>query len=147
MSESSYVEAKQQLESMFNRPTDNRHIIFWYDEPKNFEEDIKREVEGDGFSNAKIIVYNNNPFTIKTILEKDDPDYNYLVYLPCSRPADVENWLLDTLLYSEEYYADIVALTMRKLELESSNLRDVISHHISFFDSQERKNQLLERLN
>ena len=146
MSESSYVEAKQQLESMFNKPTDNRHIIFWYDEPKNFEEDIKREVEGDGFSNAKIIVYNNNPFTIKTILEKDDPDSNYLVYLPCSRPADVENWLLDTLLYSEEYYADIVALTMRKLELESSNLRDVISHHISFFDSQERKNQLLRKI-
>ena len=60
MSESSYVEAKQQLEAMFNKPTDSRHIIFWYDEPKNFEEDIKREVEGDGFSNAKIIIYNNN---------------------------------------------------------------------------------------
>ena len=146
MSDGSYLEAKKQLENMFKKPTGNRHIVFWYDEPKNFEEDIKKEIDDNSFDDAKIIFYNNNPFTIKTLLEVEDTKSNYLIYLPCKRPADVENWLLDTLLYSEEYYADMVALTMRKLNLESSNLRDVISRHISFFDSQDRKNQLLKRI-
>ena len=146
MTDGSYLEAKKQLQNMFNKPTGNRHVIFWYDEPKNFEEDIQNEINNNSFTEAKILVYKNNPFTIKTIIEIEDTSSNFLVYLPCKRPTDVENWLIDTLLYGEEYYADIVALTMRKLDLESSNLRDVISRHISFFDSQDRKTQLLRRI-
>lgn len=147
MNATSYLEARNQLENMFNAPSDYRHIIFWYDEAKNFEDDIKNELKSNTFNNAKIIIFNNNPFTIKTILEKDDLDSNYLIYFPCKKPLDVENWLLDTLLYGEEYYADVVALVMRKLNLESSEHRAVIKKYNTFFDSQERINQLQKRTN
>lgn len=142
MSDSSYQEAKIQLIKMFNKPSDFRHIIFWYDETQTFIEEIKN----DSFDNAKIVVYENNPFSIKTLLEIEDTKSNYLIYFPCKRPADVENWLLDTLLYSEEYYADVVALTMRNLGLETSKLREVIQRHLSFFENKQRVADLQKRL-
>ena len=142
MSDSSYQEAKLQLIKMFNKPSDFRHIIFWYDETQTFIEEIKN----DSFDNAKIVVYENNPFSIKTLLEIEDTKSNYLIYFPCKRPADVENWLLDTLLYSEEYYADVVALTMRNLGLETSKLREVIQRHLSFFENKQRVADLQKRL-
>lgn len=142
MSDSSYQEAKLQLIKMFNKPSDFRHIIFWYDETQTFIEEIKN----DSFDNARIMVYENNPFSIKTLLEIEDTKSNYLIYFPCKRPADVENWLLDTLLYSEEYYADVVALTMRNLGLETSKLREVIQRHLSFFENKQRVADLQKRL-
>lgn len=142
MSDSSYQEAKLQLIKMFNKPSDFRRIIFWYDETQTFIEEIKN----DSFDNAKIVVYENNPFSIKTLLEIEDTKSNYLIYFPCKRPADVENWLLDILLYSEEYYADVVALTMRNLGLETSKLREVIQRHLSFFENKQRVADLQKRL-
>lgn len=129
-----YEQAKQQLISKFNKDIGHRHIIFWYDSSKIFFENVKN----DTFDNAKIIIYENNPFTIKTILEIDDVKSNYLVYYPFDKPNDVDNWLLDIALYSEEYYADIVALTMNKLNLTSNNLRRIIEQHIQFFNAQAR---------
>lgn len=141
MNDSSYQEAKLQLIKMFNKPSDFRHVIFWYDETQTFIEEIKN----DSFDNAKIIIYENNPFSIKTLLEIEDKTSNYLIYFPCKRPSDVENWLLDTLLYSEEYYADVVALAMRNLGLETSKLRDVIQRHLSFFENKQRVGDLIKK--
>lgn len=143
MEQNSYIEARNQLANLFKKRSDyGRRIVFWYDAPKNFLDDIKK----DSFDNAKIVIYDNNPFSIKSLLEVEDTESNYLIYFPCEKPKDIENWLLDILLYSDEYYADVVALTMRNLGLESSNLRDVIQHHLGFFDSKERINQLLKRI-
>lgn len=141
MDNSSYQEAKLQLIKMFNKPSDFRHIIFWYDETQTFIEEIKK----DSFDNAKVVVYDNNPFSVKTLLEIEDKESNYLIYFPCKRPSDVENWLLDTLLYSEEYYADVVALTMRNLGLETSKLRDIIQRHLNFFGNKSRVADLNKR--
>lgn len=129
-----YEQAKEQLTKIFNTNIGHRHIVFWYDAPKNFLEDVKN----DSFDNAKILIYENNPFTIKTILEIEDKDSNYLVYVPYEKPKAAENWLIDTTLYSEEYYADTVALTMRKLNLISNALRGVVERHIAFFNAQYR---------
>lgn len=143
MGDSSYIEAKTQLINMFNKHTDfKRRVIFWYDPQKNFYD----EINDDSLENAKIVIYNNNPFSIKLLLEVEDTESNYLIYFPCERPKDVDNWLLDTLLYSDEYYADVVALTMRKLGLESSRLREVIARHLSFFDSKARIADLEKRI-
>ena len=85
MDNSSYQEARLQLIKMFNKPSDFRHIIFWYDPNGDFLDDIK----ADSFNEAKIVVYENNPFTIKTLLEIEDTTSNYLVYFPCNRPKDI----------------------------------------------------------
>ena len=110
MEQNSYIEARNQLANLFKKRSDyGRRIVFWYDAPKNFLDDIKK----DSFDNAKIVIYDNNPFSIKSLLEVEDTESNYLIYFPCEKPKDIENWLLDILLYSDEYYADVVALTMR----------------------------------
>ena len=50
MDNSSYQEARLQLIKMFNKPSDFRHIIFWYDPNGDFLDDIK----ADSFDEAKI---------------------------------------------------------------------------------------------
>ena len=139
-----YSVAKEELERLFDEPSDHRKVIFWFDAPKNFFESI---VDDKGnYRNAKVVIYSNNPFTIKVLLEEEDKDSNYLIYCPIERPLDSENWLEDTLLMSDEYYADTVALTMRRLGLSSARLRTVVEQHIHFFDSQDRIAQLQKRI-
>lgn len=106
-----------------------RKIIFWYDAPVNFKEDIASA----SFDFCCLLVCQNNEFAIKKTIEKDDITSNILVYIPYEKPKDRENWLLDILTYSEEYYADTVALTMRHLGLSNPDLCKVIEKHTSRF--------------
>ena len=69
-----------------------RNIIFWYDEGREFEEDIKDL----NLKNGKVIKLNeNNSFYIKYLLEKKDSYSNYLIYSPFAKPNPRDNWLLD----------------------------------------------------
>ena len=131
-----YELAKKEIEKKF-RNEDHR-IVFWYDETKNFFEDVKN----DQFENVKTIIFDNNEFAIKHLLEVEDTISNFLIYFPCSRPQDKDNWLLDILIYSEEYYADEVALTMRKLGLTNPYLRKVVNRYAKFFKNQTRIDDL-----
>lgn len=133
-----YQGAKKEIESIFEKSQLHRKIVFWYDAPMNFKEDITN----DEFKNCKLLVCEKNEFEIKKIIEHDDLDSNYLIYIPSDRPADQENWLLDILMYSDEYYADNVALTMRRLNISNSDLRKTIENHIKFFDSEARIKKL-----
>ena len=139
-----YSVAKEELERIFAEPSDHRKLIFWFDSPKNFFDSVS--ADKDSFQNAKVIIYQGNPFTIKVRLEVEDPQSNYLIYCPIERPIDSENWLEDTLLMAHEYYADTVALTMRRLNLSSPRLRTIVEQHIHYFDSQERISQLQKRI-
>lgn len=136
-----YEGVKSELRKIFSS-SDDRKIIFWYDEPKNFVDNINT----DDFPLAEIVIYNNNSFEIKHLLEVEDKKNNYLLYFPMKKPSDSENWLLDILLYSEEYYADTVALTMRGLNLENPELRRVIQNHQSFFNSKARIEKLMQNV-
>lgn len=133
-----YQGAKNEIEKIFSNASGQRKILFWYDAPKNFKEDV----ENDTFSNCKVLICDQNEFEIKKTIEHDDKTSNFLVYIPSSRPIDTENWLLDILMYSEEYYADTVALTMRRLGITNTDLRKVIENHIKFFDSEVRIKKL-----
>lgn len=133
-----YQGAKAEIENIFAKADSQRKVIFWYDAPKNFKEDI----ENDSFVNCKVLICNQNEFEIKKTIEHDDTSSNFLVYVPNERPADTENWLLDILMYGEEYYADTVALTMRRLGITNTDLRKVIENHVKFFDSEARTKKL-----
>ena len=37
-----YLEAKKQIENIFNKKTDFREIVLWYDPAKDFEEAISK---------------------------------------------------------------------------------------------------------
>jgi uncharacterized protein (TIGR02687 family) len=136
-----YQLAKKEIESNFFEKH-HRTIIFWYDETKNFLNDIKEDI----FENAKVIIYENNDFAIKHLLEVEDLENNYLIYFPCEKPNDKENWLLDILIYSIEYYADPVALTMRKLGLTNSYLRKIVDKYNKFFKNESRINDLRKQV-
>ena len=124
---------------MFSRNDENtRKIIFWYDVPANFKDDIA----SDSYDCCRILVCEKNEFAIKKIIEHEDVESNFLVYIPFEKPADSENWLLDILMYSEEYYADTVALTMRRLGLTNTDLRRVIERYAKFFDAESRTKKL-----
>ncbi len=130
--------AKNEIEKIFSNAEGQRKILFWYDAPQNFKEDVEK----NEFSNCKVLVCNQNEFEIKKTIEHDDKTSNFLIYVPSARPIDTENWFLDILMYSEEYYADSVALTMRRLGICNTDLRKVIENHIKFFDSEARNKKL-----
>ena len=133
-----YQEAIKEIEKIFCADSATRKIVFWYDAPANFKEDI----ETASFDFCRLLVCQNNEFAIKKTIEKDDTTSNILVYIPSEKPKDTENWLLDILMYSEEYYADTVALTMRHLGLSNPDLRKVIEKHAKFFDNSQRNKKL-----
>ena len=133
-----YQGAKTEIENIFSAADTQRKIVFWYDAPKNFIDDI----EDDTFSNCRLLICDRNEFEIKRTIEHEDLSSNFLIYIPGERPVDTENWLLDILTYSKEYYADTVALTMRRLGISNTDLRKVIENHIKFFDSEARTKKL-----
>ncbi len=134
-----YREARKEITRMFRAQTDSgRKIIFWYDAPAIFKEDIM----ADSLDCCRMLICDRNEFSVKKIIEHDDPDSNFLVYVPHEKPVDAENWLLDILTYSEEYYADTVALIMRRLDLTNTCLRHVVEQHSKFFDSEGRISRL-----
>lgn len=132
-----YQEARKEIVNLFKN-ADGRKIIFWYDAPANFKEDIN----ADSYDCCKVLVCDKNEFLIKKEIEHDDTVSNYLVYIPHEKPVDRENWLLDIQMYSDEYYADTIALTMRRLGLSNSDLRRVIEKHSKFFDAEARTKRL-----
>ncbi len=134
-----YREARKEVIRLFQSNTGSgRKIIFWYDPPANFKEDIA----SDSYDCCQVLICDKNEFAIKKMIEHDDPVSDFLVYIPAEKPADQENWLLDVLIYSEEYYADTVALTMRRLGLSNTDLRRVIERHAKFFDAETRTKRL-----
>ncbi len=133
-----YQGAKTEIEQIFASENSQRKIIFWYDAPQNFKEDILN----DTFANCKVLICDQNEFEIKKTIEHDDLTSNFLIYIPAERPTDTENWLLDILMYGEEYYADTVALTMRRLGVSNTDLRKIIETHVKFFDNEARTKKL-----
>ena len=134
-----YQEARKEIIKLFGRKeASGRKIIFWYDPPANFKEDII----SDSYDCCKVLYCDKNEFAIKKTIEHDDPPSDFLIYIPAEKPADYENWLLDILMYSEEYYADTVALTMRRMDLTNTDLRRVIEWHSKFFDAESRTKKL-----
>lgn len=134
-----YSEARKEIIKIFlNRTSNERKILFWYDASAIFKEDVIT----DNLDCCRVLVCDRNEFSIKKTIEHDDLDSNFLVYVPHDKPVDTENWLLDILCYSEEYYADTVALIMRRLELTNTDLRRVVERYSKFFDSEARINRL-----
>ncbi len=134
-----YQEARKEITKMFRtNDSSERKVIFWYDPPMNFKEDIL----SDGYDCCRVLICEKNEFSIKKTIEHDETDTNFLVYIPTDKPADDDNWLLDILMYSDEYFADTVALTMRRLGLTNTDLRRIIERYSKFFDSDTRNKKL-----
>ena len=111
-----------------------RKIIFWYDEDKKFAD----EISDFSFDNAKVIVLDGvNYFKTKYTFEVLDTESNYLIYAPFAKPDDIENPLLDTLLYSKQFYADYYSLLAEELNVPMGN-RSKLETYSAFFTNKAR---------
>lgn len=115
-----------------------RTIVFWYDESGEFAEDIDQlEI------NAEIFILNGkNYFEAKYKIEYENPTSNYLVYAPFKKPDDELNPLLDTLLYSIQFYADHYSLLAEEIGVPNE-LKEQLESVNAFFASKARRNDFI----
>ena len=107
---------------------ETRRIIFWYDYDKDFL-DIIDKVVIDKVKIHKLI--DDNYFYTKYLLEEEDTESNYLIYVN-NLAEESNNWITDITLYSQSFYADKTSMIMRDLNIED-NLRHVFSKYKRFF--------------
>ena len=117
-----------------------RQIVFWYDDEGDFADDIDSLDLGE----VKILrLERGNQFAVKRLLEREDKDSHYLIYAPFPKPVIEENHLEDVLLYSTRFYADRVSLLVHDLGLEES-MKPLIQQYVKFFASQDRVKRFLD---
>ena len=114
--------------------TGERRIVFWYDRDNSFEAVIDELF----IENVKIHKVDKDYFYTKYLLEVEDKDSNYLIYINTPKPKNEDNWLLDILLYSNEFSADLVSLVMDELGIEDRVYCQFFTQNIKFFENQKR---------
>jgi len=127
------------LQKAFNEPLkdeEERKLVFWTDYDKEFVNDYEK-VQID---NVKVVhLHENNQFFIKHLLEEEDTISSYLIYT--NEELDSKhNWLYDTVIYSQKFYADRVSLIMNELQIDAI-LRPTIQQYQKFFNNKERFNR------
>ena len=115
----------------------NRRIIFWYDEDREFEDQLE-EMELDG---VKVVALSgSNTFAVKKLLCEDDTESNYLVYDPRSFTKDGDNWLINVQIYSEEFRADLNSIWMDEMGLPATPIiRNQVKNYRKFFRAKDRR--------
>ena len=130
----------QDLARRFSAPLPEfyrRRIIFWYDEEREFEDQL------DGFElpGVKLArLTGTNTFSVKKLLSADDADSDFLVYQPFGYDDPEEDWLLDVKLYSEEFRADLLSIWMEEMHIAAAPaLRKTAREYRKFFGEKRRR--------
>lgn len=129
------------IEEALLKRFDTHRVIFWYDEKQELTE-LYREVALEGVEKLEV---NGNEFEVKHIINKQKPDSKLLVYIPHPRPAHDENWLLDMELAHYVFYTNQEALILQEIGLDY-HFRELVTEHLEFFKSKERRARLAELL-
>lgn len=134
----------QELNKRFLEPLPEfykRRIIIWYDEEKEFTE----EIGSLELTNAKVIcLTGNNNFAVKKAIAVDEPTQNFLLYNPISYEKAEDDWLLDVELYSEEFRADLIAIWMDEMGIPSSvALRNQLKKYSKFLNAKARREDVV----
>lgn len=133
----------ESLKTEFNQPLrsgEKRKIIFWNDFEKEFI-DIIDEIK---IPDVEMIKLNeNNNFYTKYLIEIELDDKNLLVYNTEQIDDERDNWLLDTMIYSKEFFADNISLMMKELNIDSSLRKDFVKYK-SYFGAISRRNRFLK---
>lgn len=111
-----------------------RQIIFWYDESKEFEEDIIN-IQLD---NAELyLLKEDNLMYTKYYVEIEKMDTNFLIYAPFERPSDEENYLADMVHYAVPFTADKISLLAQDLNIPKE-LHYLLEKYKSFWNANSR---------
>ena len=123
-------EIQEKLNAMFTGT--GRKLVFWYDDDGSYEENIHDFALAEG---VKLwIVTESNWFETKLQIEERDPEGNYLLYAPFSRPDDRENFLADVFYYSQHFYSDKLVQIMGELGIPTE-CQDEVKRFRKFWTS------------
>ncbi len=119
----------------------NHRVIFWYDEKQELTEQFQ-EIALDGVEKIQM---EGNEFEVKFIVNKAKPDTKFLLYFKGPKPSHDENWLLDMELAHFVFHTDQEAMFLQEIGL-GYHFKELVSEHIEFFRSKERRQKLKELL-
>ncbi|MDP5148142.1 BREX-1 system phosphatase PglZ type A [Shewanella sp. ULN5] len=114
------------LERLFAK----HRVVFWYDDKQELREDFD-DLELDNVTKVEL---NNNEFSLKHRLLREDPKTNFLVYKQGKQPEPVKNWLYDVELANAIFKTDQAAIWLSELEL-TSEFKEIVEHHTAFFEA------------
>jgi len=127
------------IEEGLNRLFEDHRVIFWYDDKGELKEDYTNlQLEG-----VEKVQVDHNPFEIKYLINKLQPESKFLLYFNNPQPSPEDNWLLDMELAYHVFQTDQAALFIQELEL-GFHLKDLINQHLEFFKAKERRAKLKE---
>jgi len=123
------------LEKIFER----ERIVFWYDE----NGEMRQEFEALALEDVAVLEVENNEFSLKYRMVKEEPQRKFLLYFPYARPENSRNWLLDLFLANFEFKTDEAEAILQDLGLPLE-LKKVVEEHKAFFRSSARYESLKE---
>lgn len=121
------------LQQLFKR----HRIVFWYDAKHELRDDFDSLVLED----IEKIVLDNNEFSVKYKIIREQPNQKFLLYRAGAQPALLDNWLLDVQLAHGEFRTDQVAIWLSELSL-GIEFAEILKDHAEFFRAKSRKEAL-----
>src|SRR5687767_11714816 len=129
-----------QISQALTRLFDRHRIVFWTDA----KQELRAEFDALALDGIEKIVLNNNQFSVKYRILRQEPEQRFLLYHAGPPPAPLDNWLLDVQLAHGEFRADQTALWLSELGL-GIEFMQTIQPHIEFFQATKRR-ELLKNL-
>lgn len=121
-----------------------RKIIFWYDEKEAYKDEIDNLVFTD---DIELIKYDNNSFWIRYHIEVEEPNKNFIIYLPFDRKKGLDNELLDLESSNINYLFNPDQTTMWLKELgikDDKVIYNLVKKNQKFFKDKKRRNKFNE---
>ena len=118
-----------------------KRVVFWYD--ANGEWDS--EFDDYQPAQAEKLRVEGNEFSVKVAISRAPLEQRFLLYLPCAKPPEPGNWLLDVLLAGHEFTADRASLDIQEAGL-TLEFKELAQQHKAFFRSPVRNTKLKELL-
>jgi len=118
-----------------------KRVVFWYDANGEWTS----EFDDYEPAQAEKLRVEGNEFSVKVEISRAVLDRRFLLYLPCPKPLEQDNWLLDLLLAGHEFTADRASLDIQEAGL-TLEFKELAQQHKAFFRSPVRNNKLKELL-
>lgn len=118
-----------------------KRVVLWYD--RNGE--WASEFDDYQPAAAEKLRVEGNEFSVKVAISRAPLDQRFLLYLPCPKPPEPDNWLLDLLLAGHEFTADRASLDIQEAGL-TLEFKELAQQHKAFFRSPVRTTKLKELL-
>lgn len=110
---------------------EKNRVVFWYDDKR----ELRADFESLQIENVEKIEINNNEFSIKYRLLREQPKANFLLYKEDKQPEPLKNWLYDIELANAVFKTDQSAIWLSELDLPGE-FSELVEKHAKFFESQ-----------